>query len=337
MEYQNIDKIQELLPRYCEGEVTEEERLQVVSWMNESTENRRLVKQVEMLCLATDTANVLKKIDTEKALKKVKNKMKVRRTIYWKWVQRAAAILFIPLLTAFGLLYMERESDVAQLIEIKTNPGMTTSVILPDSTVVFLNSESSLSYPIRFSDNIREVRLKGEAYFVVTKDERKKFIVSTFHDSQVEVLGTQFNVEAYKDDATMSTTLVEGKVCFLFKAKNGLIKRTEIKPGQKLVYNLTDGNIQLHATSGASETAWKDGKIVFDNTSLSEGLRMLEKRFNVTFIIKNDRLKDNSFTGVFVDQRIEQILEYFKVSSEIRWRYLESSDIIDEKRKIEIY
>ena len=80
-----------------------------------------------------------------------------------------------------------------------------------------------------------------------------------------------------------------------------------------------------------------DKKIIFRNTPLEEGLRMLEKRYNVEFIIKNDRLKGDSFTGTFTNQRLERILEYFQLSSQIRWRYLDSPDIKDEKSKIEIY
>ena len=70
---------------------------------------------------------------------------------------------------------------------------------------------------------------------------------------------------------------------------------------------------------------------------MEEGLRMLEKRYNVEFIIKNDRLKGDSFTGTFTNQRLERILEYFRLSSQIRWRYLDSPDMKDEKSKIEIY
>ncbi len=110
-----------------------------------------------------------------------------------------------------------------------------------------------------------------------------------------------------------------------------------MKPGQKLVYSSTSGDVRLYATSGLSETAWKDGKIIFSNTPLEVALRMLEKRFNVTFIIKNTRLKTNAFTGTFTEQRLERILEYFKISSKIQWRYLESPDIQDERSKIEIY
>ena len=332
------NKIEELLPRYCEGLATEEERLQVEAWMDESEENRRMAKQVHALYLATDTLHVMKKVDTEKALSRVKSRMTgKKKTMWWEWAQRAAAVLFIPLLVTLIVQHWGNdEQELAQMMEIKTNPGMTTSLTLPDGTLVFLNSESTLSYPSRFDGDTRNVNLQGEAYFEVAKNPEKKFIVSTPHRSQIEVLGTHFNVEAYEKENRVSATLVEGKIGFIYKCDNAS-KKVLMAPGQKLVYDSKDSKVQLYATSGESEIAWKEGKIIFRDTPFEEGLRMLEKRYNVEFIIKNNRLKGDSFTGAFTNQRLERILEYFQLSSQIRWRYLDSPDITDEKSKIEIY
>lgn len=352
----NNDRIEELLPRYCEGLVTEEERLQVDIWMEESEEHRRAAKQVHALYLATDTLRVMTKVDTEKALTEVKSRMtddkrcgagdegrtvddKKRRTMWWQWAQHAAAVLFIPLLVTLLVQYFGGGSDkqeLAQMMEVKTNPGMMTSLTLPDGTLVFLNSESTLTYPLQFNEETRNVTLQGEAYFEVAKNPEKKFIVSTAHESQIEVLGTHFNVEAYADEDRVSATLTEGKIGFLFQ-QGDISKKVLLTPGQKLVYNSKENRVQLYVTSGESETAWREGKIIFKNTPLEEGLRMLEKRYNVEFIIKNHRLKEDSFTGTFTNQRLERILEYFQLSSRIRWRYLDSPDITDEKSKIEIY
>lgn len=337
MKQPDREHIEEMLPRYYDGKLTREECRQVEIWMAESEANRRIAGQVHILCLATDTMRVRRKVNTEKALDKVRARMVARKTTWWEWAQRAAAVLFVPLVVALFVQYMNPRSPVAQMMEVRTNPGVTTSVVLPDSTVVYLNSRSSLSYPSRFEGDTREVTLKGEAYFDVAKDKKKKFIVSTAHRSKIEVLGTHFNVEAYGDDADISTTLVEGKVCFLYETKNHAGRKVVMQPGQKLVYNPAREDVQLYATSGVTETAWKDGKIIFRNTPLPEALRMLEKRFNVDFIVRSKRLRKNAFTGVFTDQRLERILEYFKISSKIRWRYLESADIRDERSKIEIY
>lgn len=340
MDKTDYNRIEELLPRYCEGLATEEERLQVEAWMDESEENRRIAKQIHTLYLATDTVHIMTKVDTEKALTKVKSRMsgnRQRKTMWWEWTQRAAAVLFIPLLVTLMVQHWGgSEQELAQMMEVKTNPGMMTSLTLPDGTLVFLNSESTLSYPSRFDSDTRNVTLQGEAYFEVAKNPEKKFIVSTSHQSQIEVPGTHFNVEAYEKEDRVSATLVEGKIGFIYSSDN-VSKKVLMDPGQKLVYDTRDSKVQLYATSGESEIAWKEGKIIFRNTPLEEGLRMLEKRYNVEFIIKNDRLKGDSFTGTFTNQRLERILEYFQLSSQIRWRYLDSPDIKDEKSKIEIY
>ncbi len=222
------------------------------------------------------------------------------------------------------------------MIEVKTNPGMTTTVDLPDGTKVYLNSESSLTYPSFFSKDKRDVKLTGEAFFEVQKDPEHRFIVSGPHHTQIEVLGTSFNVEAFERDSFISTTLVEGKVRFAYQ-KNQQPATVDMKPGQKLMYDTTSSQVKLIQTSGETETAWKDGKIIFQATPLPEALRMLEKRFNVTFVLSNNRLRGEAFNGSFTNQRLERILEIFKISSNIKWRYLDTGDTTNERTRIEIY
>lgn len=337
MKQLDIEHIEELLPQYYDRSLTAEQRQLVEAWMAEADENRRLAEQVQMLCLATDAVNVMQKVNVDKALEKVKNRMSERKISAWEWMQRIAALLSIPLVMVFFVQYINYKEALTQMIEVRTNPGMTTKIVLPDSTVVCLNSESSLCYPAEFGKTARKVTLSGEAYFEVSKDEKRKFMVTLPHQSVIEVLGTRFNVEAYPDEADVSTTLLEGKVCFLYETADRVMKKIAMDPGKKLVYNSATENVKLNNTSCESETAWIDGKIIFNDTPLNEALQMLEKRFNVSFIVKKESLMNNSFTGTFVEQRLERILEYFKISSKMRWRYLESPDIRDEKSKIEIY
>ena len=140
------NRIEELLPRYCEGRLSEGERLEVEAWIDESEENKRVATQTFALYLAVDTVQVMKKVDTEKALLKVKGKMsdrEVRRIVWWEWAQRAAAILFIPLLTLFIWQNWKGDTgEVAEMMEVKTSPGMTTSLTLPDGTIFFVLSFS---------------------------------------------------------------------------------------------------------------------------------------------------------------------------------------------------
>ncbi|WP_304248406.1 FecR family protein [Parabacteroides gordonii] len=339
METFNRDKIEEILPRYCSGEATVEECRMVEEWIGQSDENYRIVKQMYTIDQVMGTVQMESKVDMEKALASVSRKMsKAPSHITWfTWVQRAAAILFIPLLIAFAIQnFTPSPTEVAQMIEVKTNPGMTTTVDLPDGTKVYLNSESSLTYPSFFSKDKRDVKLTGEAFFEVQKDPEHRFIVSGPHHTQIEVLGTSFNVEAFERDSFISTTLVEGKVRFAYQ-KNRQPATVDMKPGQKLMYDTTSSQVKLLPTSGETETAWKDGKIIFQATPLPVALRMLEKRFNVTFVLSNNRLRGEAFNGSFTNQRLERILEIFKISSNIKWRYLDTEDTTNERTRIEIY
>lgn len=338
METFNKDKIEELLPRYCSGEATIEECRIVEEWIQQSEDNYRIVKQMYAIDQVTATVQMESMLDTEKALASVCDRMTKRPKInMFILLQRVAAILFIPLLIAFAIQnFAPSPTQVAQMIEVKTNPGMTTTIDLPDGSKVYLNSESSLTYPSFFSKDMRSVELTGEAFFEIQKDPKHRFIVSTPSQTQIEVLGTSFNVEAFERDSFISTTLVEGKVRFAYQ-KNQQPAIVVMTPGQKLMYNTTSSQVNLIQTSGETETAWKDGKIVFRATPLPEALRMLEKRFNVAFVLSNNRLRGEAFNGSFTNQRLERILEIFKISSNIKWRYLDTQDTKNERTRIEIY
>lgn len=320
-----------LLLRYFSGEATEEERTRVAQWVRESDEHARIARQIQELCFAADALATMEQVDTERALKRVQTRIfltRIRRFV--QAAERIAAVLFIPLLAAFLYALMASEETV-EMMEVRTNPGMTTHIVLPDGTNVSLNSESSLRYPIRFCED-RKVWLCGEAFFDVTKDERKRFVVETTQGAKIEVHGTRFNLEAFPDDSLVVTTLLSGCVDFVSDAGH-----TRMQPNEKLVYHTGNGWMDKFTTTGEAETAWKDGRIVFRNTPFEEALHMLEKRYYVDFVVTNPRYAKDAFTGSFTNQRLDRILEIFQISSGIRWRYVSTGDKADKKSKIEIY
>ena len=331
--------MEELLLRYYDGETTEEETTSVEEWLEASDENRRIARQIQSVSLATDMAQLSPKLDIRKALMNTHRKMKQKKVnryqVLFRGMQRAAAILFIPLVISWCILYFGKDNQEIQMKEVKTNPGMTTSVELPDGTKVILNSSSSLQYPSRFSDEKREVKLVGEAFFSVKKDE-KQFVVNALNGSEIIVYGTEFNVEAYQEDETVQTTLVSGKVGFSYINKE---KREQlmIQPGQKVVYDIARKKVVVKAANVDIETCWKDGCLIFRNTPFEEVLKSLSKRYNVTFVLKNPSLKQNSFTATFTKQRLERILENFHISSNIRFKFVEDGDINVERQVIEVY
>lgn len=177
---ENQTKIENLLPLYFEGKTTLQENERIEAWLNANEEHARIASQLNMLYLATDIRRLAGNINMEKAWNKVKGKTRERHLPQWEWIQRVAAFMSIPLLISVLILYFEKaEVPVAQMIEVKTDVGMTTSVMLPDSTVVHLNAESSLRYPTFFAGEARRVELTGEAYFNVSRHPEKT--LHSFH------------------------------------------------------------------------------------------------------------------------------------------------------------
>ena len=151
------------------------------------------------------------------------------------------------------------------------------------------------------------------------------------------MLGTKFNVKAYRDSEEITTTLIKGKVHFEFNNTAQKPQYITMAPGQKLIYYSQSGKTELYTTSGEGELAWKDGIIVFKQTSLQDALEILADRYDVEFIVRRNVPDDDLFSGTFTSRSLEQILNYIEASSKIRWRYLNSVQGSKEKMKIEIF
>ena len=145
-----------LILRYFTGEITAEERSNVEKWISESEQNRKLAKDIYYLYFAVDTLYTMKSVDSKQALKNVKKRTAKRKTgTIFTWIQRVAAILFIPLL--LSTVFSKLKKEPIEYMEIRTTPGMVASVNLPDGSVVWLNSDSYLRHPVKFTGKTREV------------------------------------------------------------------------------------------------------------------------------------------------------------------------------------
>ena len=334
--------MEELLIKYYKGYTTEEETMEVERWINASEKNRRIALQIQALDLAVDMVQVLPRLNMQKALAGTHRRMGRRKAgryqVLYRGMQRIAAILFIPLVISWCDLYFNGTSETVGMVEMKTQPGMTASFALPDSTVVVLNSASSLQYPSEFRGGTREVTLTGEAFFSVKKDPGRKFVVNTLSGSKVMVHGTEFNVEAYLEDGVIQTTLVSGRISFSC-IQNGKRGDLMILPGQKVIYDIDRERVELKKADIEVETSWKNGRLIFKDTPFGDILKRLGKRYDVTFIIKDEALKQHSFTGNFVERSLEHILERFRLSSNIRFRFIDDRNQPQdgEKQIIEVY
>lgn len=329
------------LVSYFAGELSPEQRNEVEEWIHLSAENEKTARDIFQLFRAADTLDYMRQVDISAAFTKVKSRIKPRhKKVSWlTWGQRIAACLVLPLLVS--TLYLTLKSEPEEYIEIKTNPGMVAVANLPDGSKVWLNAGSTLKHPVKFTGDMRSVELNGEAYFSVQKDKSKRFIVHTPFEIQTEVLGTEFNIEAYATDSVVCTTLISGSVKLLFTGKNNERQEYTIKPNEEFIYHPRTREAQTAHPYVRIYTAWKDGQVVFRNTPLEEALKLLSKRFNAEFIVTDPHLYGNSFTGVFDGQHLPLILEHFRLASGIRYKFMElrngANENIQEKTRVELY
>ena len=321
MKYMEDTQMESLLVRYYNGELSAEDIDKVETWMKASASNMKLAEQVYYICFASDALDMKRRVDTGKAFRKVRGRISAERFKgFLRKVERVAAVMLLPFIGLTAWLLFEMAGDFTSSVEIRSTAGMVSCVTLPDNSKVWLNSDSFLRYPSRFGKE-RRVTLYGEGYFEVTKDPKHKFIVEA-KNAEVVVHGTEFNVESYEDEY-VRTTLVSGVVDMNYDDRNHHRKSLRLMPSQQAVYNTKTGVMHLREENVLCNTSWRDGKIVLDNTSLEDALRMIGNKYNVSFIIKNDNHRHYKFTGTFSNQNLDVILRYFNISSNIRFRQVD--------------
>lgn len=312
-----------LLVRYYNGELSAAEIARIEGWMCASDANRKVAEQVYYLCFASDALETRQRIDAAAALGKVRRRIRLNRLRgMLHGFERAAAILLLPLVGLTIWLLARTGSEFDSMVEIRSTTGMVSCVTLPDNTRVWLNSDSYLRYPTRFGKE-RRVTLFGEGYFNVAKNEKQKFVVEA-HSAEIEVYGTEFNVEAYDGDY-IRTTLVSGRVGVKYDDRQHRRQLVRMMPDQQAIYNARTGTMYLNEADVTCNTSWKEGRIVLNDTQLDDALRMIGNKYNVQFVIRNERLRSNKFTGTFSNQSLDVILRYFNMSSNIRFRQLDQS------------
>ncbi|MGK6350564.1 FecR family protein [Parapedobacter sp. DT-150] len=205
-----------------------------------------------------------------------------------------------------SILYQAAQADVAngatKYHTFSTPKGHTYRLLLPDGTKVWLNSSSSIQYPVVFARRERAVSLKGEAYFEVAHDALKPFKVNA-QGSAIEVLGTHFNVSAFEDEAHVTTTLLEGVVNV---SKND--QRITLKPGEQAIADEKTGNIRQAQADIRSVMAWKNGYFRFDNESIEDIIGKISRWYDIEAVAYQGQFNDR-FTGTF--QRSKNVSQLF--------------------------
>jgi len=268
----------EMLRLYLRDRYALETEEKVQQWLakNPATEELEQVSKEYW-----DSINTGKDATTFDALKRVNTKIGIhspkKKSVRLKVFSRVAAV-FILLIGISGVWFYLQHHNHPKMIEASAAYGETKQVTLPDQTAVWLNAGSSLKYPSEFNQKIRSVGLKGEAFFSVTKNQSKPFVVET-KNLAVKVLGTKFNLKAYPNEHQTVATLQEGKI-EVQTIKN---QKQQLTPNEQLVYNSETSTLKVAKISPEDIPDWKSGNLIFSEATLGEILQTLGRHFNISF------------------------------------------------------
>jgi len=315
---------EELLKKYIKGDyLTDEERETVVSWLQESPENMNEYKSLHKIYDALlwngyeENSNILPESKP------------VTRTIKRKIISlsRYAAVFVIAVLGCYVFLTYFNAPEAVKTEAAKNTifvpPGQRAEVTLPDGTKVWLNAKTKFIYPERFENGRRDVYLDGEAYFNVEKDGNRPFTVRT-DKYNVKVLGTEFNLIAYKGSDLFETSLLEGSV----EVKSHDEKSSLILSPDNIAY-AQGGELKTAPLLDKDFLLWKDGIIYFDNETVLEIMKKLELYFDIKIDVQNKSIITHRYSGKFrTKDGVEQVLKVLQLKHKFKYTRDDSTNTI---------
>ena len=244
------------------------------------------------------------------------------------WI-RFAAMFVLPLISALGVYLYMSDKNVTEPLVVSVERGQKASITLPDGSKVWLNSLSELTYNSDFNTEKRELLLDGEAYFEVASNPDKPFVVRS-NEITVEALGTAFGVKAYTDDVSVSSILMHGKV--RVTTPNGSII---LKPNERVQYDRELATTrQSSVTNAVDFTGWIHNELRFENESLYEITRNIQRIYNVEIIFSTERLKKLRYTGTVDNNSLESVLNLITLTSPVSYQIDRQKVILKEKKSM---
>lgn len=309
-----------IIEKYLDNELSSEESVELSVMLNNKenvTEFKALVQTNHLVDIGT------KKFDSEKAFERfnaiTEEKIPVEKESVINLIRpyfKYAAILIVVF--AVGFYFVNK--NINSYVSISTLNAQKSSIELPDGTKVWINAGSTLSYKKDFIQDERRIKLNGEAYFEVTKNESKPFIVELNDKSTITVLGTSFDVKSYKEDTESEVTLLEGKIKLI--PKKAIEKAIIMNPGSKAVIENATNDVQLLAEENLISTlSWRNGELIFNRENLKNIVNELNRFYNIEITIKSKELENQLFTASFEKgTTILEVLNALSISSDFKFQ-----------------
>lgn len=303
--------IDKLIARYLTGEASDDEKSRLMQWMNSSEENKKYFRDTEYTLDKTIASHKIIKVDVEKAWNKMragihqKDEIKAREqsgrsfNIYG-WIRVAAIILLVSGIS-FGLYIYYYSKGTPPVIV--TSQNKTREYKLNDSTEVFMNRESKISFMSDFGKNKREVLLAGEAYFDVKHINDKPFIVNA-GGAMIKDIGTSFNIKAYAGDSIVEVYVESGQVAFYTVDNPGIL----IDKGETGTFEKATNSFHKSVEEKPNILDYKNKVLIFQDARLSEVIEKLNALYQTNIVLKNQELGSSRITVSFENESIESVI-----------------------------
>ena len=324
-----------LLLKYIQGQAEPEEKNDILNRIESDAGNKEYYRKMRELWDLSLITGIDATTKNEAAYQQVSNRIQSEKRqisivqptllkLLWN-IGKIAAIVFITFFVSY-YFFVKQDKSVG-FSSIETPIGHRTKLTLPDGSVVWLNSGTTLTYPEQFSSKNRTVILDGEARFDVKHIQNKPFIVKT-SDYSVTVLGTQFNVFAYNKSAIFETSLLEGSI--LLKENNNQNYQLKMKPGQQAAFNKATAEKKIYDNVDVNNsTSWQYGLYSFEKVEFGRMLEKLSYYYNKKIIINNPEIAKYECTGKFQDnESLEHILNVIKISKPFNYKVTGENIII---------
>jgi len=329
----------ELLGKYLSGESNNEETIRIQRWIESSNKNKILFENIESDWNKINLAKNMKKVDVDNAWENVKQrilqeepevipmrelKQENKATTYlYRTLQIAASILiFIGI--SFGIYKFFSDSGFDDNTIIKSGSDNTSSLILPDGSKVYLNSNTIIKYPEQFGKDSRNIYLKGEAYFEVVGNEYKPFVVNT-NNAVIKVLGTSFNINTKKENNKVEVFVESGNVQLSQKSNN----ENRILIEQGYIGVLSRNTLIKSKNNDINYLAWKTRYLIFRDTKLEIVAEKIESVYNTSIQFDNKEIADCPLTATFNNASLDSVLNVIEGTFN-----LEIEDIIKTNGKV---
>ena len=315
-----------LIEKYLDGNASTAEVRELCEWIkNNDSLDRWIMQAIERSDSHLDE-EVYERLTRIKENIESREKKSHRRFSFVPML-RWAAVVCLPIIAALAVYELGLDSKVDTLpLVVTAESGERAKVQLPDGTKVNINSASQISYPHDFNGEKRIVELDGEAYFEVTPDKERPFVVKAA-GLEITVLGTAFDVCAYKDDNEVSVVLLTGKVDVASESD-----RYVMQPDEKLVYDRNTGTMQVGKVCSKEYVEWTDGNLRFENESLENIVKVLSRVYNVKIVFDSAFPEGQYFfTGSIGSGGITNALDILSMTSSLHYEVRDSVIVLHKK------